>query len=71
MNSQHLIQTQTAILETICFMSIVLTEYQELVVSAKKPNLTIYGPRQSSQGDVGVRTKGHFHLNEATIGTLT
>ena len=37
----------------------------------KKFNPTIYGPRQSSQGDVGVHIKGHFCFNEATIGALT
>ena len=37
----------------------------------KKFNPTIYGPRQSSRGDVGVHIKGHFHLNEAIISALT
>ena len=37
----------------------------------KKFNPTIYGPRQSSRGDVGVCIKGRFHFNEATIGALT
>ena len=37
----------------------------------KKINPTIYGPRQSSQEDIGVHIKGHFHFNEAIIGALT
>ena len=37
----------------------------------KKFNPTIYGPWQSSRGDVGVWIKGRFQFNEATIGALT
>ena len=37
----------------------------------KKFNPTIYGPRQSSHGDVGVQVKGRFYFNEATVGALT
>ena len=34
-------------------------------------NPIIYGPRESSRGDVGVCIKGNFHFNKATIGALT